>query len=333
MLRQPRVGPMGQWNSICTSNRTVALRPRASVATSVISALPSLAGSGSTTRSAPTMRAVASDSSDEDASHAMPSGASPAATSESSGRRKASPPASGSGVGAASAWGGRWNSVSVEPGTVSKPRKQGIPPHCAVGIGVASVRSASAAPATDAAANDVPVVSPAETSTVGGVAGSAPAVTATSGAAIANGAPIAALAETVAGPAAHGSASVRTNSTARRKGAPGLPSTETSRNAPRPANRPSGSVSRALPDKSRVRSRGVSESRPAGSAANALPRRSRRTRPSRPSRSFGRRASMPRPPSFSAGTRARSSGLGQWQPCQLRVSSSRTAGVLSQTPS
>ena len=43
VLRQPRDGPWGQWNSTWTSKRTVVAKPRASVATRVIRAVPSLA--------------------------------------------------------------------------------------------------------------------------------------------------------------------------------------------------------------------------------------------------------------------------------------------------
>ncbi len=50
-------------------------------------------------------------------------------------------PRSGSISGAANAQGGRRNSVSAGPGAVSKPRKQGRPPHRRVGIGAAPVRS------------------------------------------------------------------------------------------------------------------------------------------------------------------------------------------------
>ena len=280
------------------------------------------------------MRAVAMEASDEDASHAMPSGASPGATSEASGRRRGSPAASGSGAGAASGCGGRWKRIRGEPGTVSKPRKQGVPLHCAVGVSGASARRVRGDPAGCAAANVVPFVSPAATATAVGRAVSAAGVgEAASMAVSGNGAPRAARAEIVAGPGAQGSASVRTSVTASGNGAPGLSSTEASRRRRRPANRPGGRASRALAERSRRSRRGACESRPAGSAASALPRRPRRSRPARPSRSFPRRALMPRAARSSVGTRARSAGRGQRQSRQPRASASRTAGVRSQTPS
>ena len=310
VLRQPRDGLWGQWNSTCTSKRTVVAKPRASVATSTICAVPSLASSGCTSRAAPTMRAVAMEASDDDAAHVMPSGASPGATSETSGRRGGSPAASGSGAGAASGRGGRWNRISGEPGTVSKPRKQGVPLHCAVGVSGAAARRVRGDPAGWGAAKVVPVVSPAATATAVGRAVSAAGVgEALSMAVSGNGAPRAARAVIVAGPGAQGSASARTSVTASGNGAPGLSSTVASRRWRRPANRPGGRASRALAE------------------------RSRRSRPARPSRSFPRRAPMSRAFRSSAGMRARSAGRGQRQSRQPRASASRTAGVRSQTPS
>ena len=279
------------------------------------------------------MRTVAASSSDDDASQSMPSGASPSAISERSGRRSASPSASGSGIGAGNAWGGRWNSTSVELGTVSKPRKHGVPPHCVAGIGTGSVRSVSGTPSVEAIAN-VPAISPAAIATVAGVPSLAAAAgSTTSGAAIANGAPNSARPAIVAGPGAQGSASIRVSCTTSANGAPGFPSMATSRSCPRPANRPAGRVSSALADKSRVLRRGVLESSSAGSAANSLLRKLRCRRPLSPNRSSGRKAAMPCALKSNVETWDRSRGLGQWQPFQLRASSSRTAGVRSQTPS